>query len=68
MNYLIQKWWQVQIDHKMMHSEKNKIKVTWKFVRRISVNLPQIASRTIYKSFIRPHLDESAKSRGFKAN
>ena len=38
------------------------------FVRRISVNLPQIASRTIYKSFIRPHLDESAKSRGLRGN
>ena len=32
------------------------------------MNLPQIASRTIYKSFIRPHLDESAKSRGLRGN
>ena len=38
------------------------------FVRRISVNLPQIASLTIYKSFIRPHLGDSAKSRGFRGN
>ena len=28
MNYLIQKRSQVQNDHKTMHSEKNKIKVT----------------------------------------
>ena len=33
--------------------------MNWCLIRRLSVNLPRNALLTLYKSFIRPHLDYS---------